>query len=319
MTRVAVHVDAQVAPAAALAVVHRPAAVEVGGDHERLAAHAARHLQAVADVAAGPVVVGRVEHEAAHLPDADPPQRPGHTGGGHPVRRRRLDVDRGVGQPGEHVDAVLQQAEARLAPAAGEALDRAHGVGLEGDDHARAPDPAREGAEPRARAGVLARPAALVAAVARAALVAQGGDQRHLAHPPRAVDVLAHLLARAAVEAAEPAELGLAGDLPDRGRASPSPLPAVGAPCPPGRLPVVHEPLLAQQGIRGKRDLCRAGRDPSTPPAWRPAGRAPLSRGCGGEGEQAQRRKHETADEHRHRHQSRRHADGVGSSGAPRR
>ena len=156
--------------------------------------------------------MGGVEHEAPHLVDPNAPQRPRRARRRDPVRCRGLDVDRGVGQLREHVDAVAQQPVARLAPALREALDRPDRVGLEGDDHPRASYSPGEGPEPRARASVLARAAALVAPVARSALVAQRGYQRHLPHPPCAVDVLAHLLAGRAVEAAEPAELGLPRD-----------------------------------------------------------------------------------------------------------
>ena len=115
------------------AIVLRTPAVVGGRDHERLAAGEARDLEPVADVVGRPVVVGDVEHEAAHLPDPDDAQLSRRATGGLPVGGAGLEVDGRVRKPGKDVHPVRERSQPRHPPALPEAVDGAQRVGLEGD------------------------------------------------------------------------------------------------------------------------------------------------------------------------------------------
>jgi len=107
----------------------------------------------VGDLRVRPLVVGRIEDEAANPADADPAQELGGALGAQPVRRPGVDVDPGVGQRGEPAHLVGDQAQPEGECGAAQAVRARDAVGLDEDDGAMGADPAGEPVDPAAEAG----------------------------------------------------------------------------------------------------------------------------------------------------------------------
>lgn len=84
-----------------LAVFHR-----VDEQLQAAAPDSAIEHAAESDVGEGPVGVSRVEQNATGAADSDPAELLRHAGSALPIRCPGLDVDVGLGEPGEDPDAV---------------------------------------------------------------------------------------------------------------------------------------------------------------------------------------------------------------------
>ena len=211
-----------------------------------------REISSRAGCCPRPVLVGRVEHEAAHLRDAHRAQLARRAPRRLPVRRPRLDVDRGVRVPREDVHPVAEQPEPVVAAAPRVAVDRAERVGLVRDHDPALPECAPEPAVPGARASVLGRATGGVSGPAPVRHRAHHREDRHRALASRGDDQPPHLLAEVwPREAADPQRLRLPGDLPDeRGPAALAPV-AVHAPLVPRGRVVVDEQANAGERVPG--------------------------------------------------------------------
>ena len=254
--RVAPDVDPAPAPAPPLRcgalpllVVDRAAAVAGRVDDEVLAADAPGHFTPVANVAGGPVVVGGVEEEAAHLGDPHLPQQTRSTASRLPVARAAFDVDGGIGQLRQQVDAVAQRRDPVVPAALLEAVDGAQRVGLVRDHHAAVADGVRHHPVPRLEALVLGLTPTGVVGSAGHTVVAQRRHQWYLALALSAGNVVPDLLGRVgASRAAEPAELRLDCDRLVHASIG-------GAALPQGALPLNPRMVLGvdEQSLTGKR------------------------------------------------------------------